>query len=94
MPIYVGHLSNEVTQDDLIQLFEEYGTVKSVYVPTNKETGQPRGSAFVEMETDTQESTAIEALNGSKLMGRNIKVSKAKPPTHGDSSKGEQKKKQ
>ena len=94
MPIYVGHLSNEVTQDDLIQLFEEYGTVKSVYIPTNKETGQPRGSAFVEMKIDTEEAKAIEALNGSKLMGRNIKVSKAKPPKQEDSSEGDLKKKQ
>lgn len=94
MPIYVGHLSNEVIQDDLIQLFEECGTVKSVYVPTNKETAQPRGSAFVEMETDTEESIAIETLNGSKLMGQNIKVSKAKPPNQRDSSRGDRKKNQ
>ena len=63
-------------------------------MPTDEKTVQSRVSAFVEMKTDTEEAKAIEALNGSKLMGRNIKVSKAKPPKQEDSSEGDLKKKQ
>ncbi len=93
MSIYIGNLTNEVTQDDLTQLFEEYGTVESVYLPTDKETGRLRGFAFVEMETDAEETAAIEAMNDCELMGRNIKINKAKPRKQGESSKGNQKKK-
>lgn len=79
MSIYVGNLTNEVTQDDLTQLFKEYGTVKSVYLPKDKESDQLRGFAFVEMGDGTEESAAIETLNGSEFMGQNIKVNPAKP---------------
>ncbi|MBW4420827.1 MAG: RNA-binding protein [Myxacorys californica WJT36-NPBG1] len=79
MSIYVGNLSYEVTQDDLSQTFAEYGTVKRVQVPTDRETGRMRGFAFVEMETDAEEAAAIEALDGAEWMGRDLKVNKAKP---------------
>ncbi|MEC4989168.1 MAG: RNA-binding protein, partial [Oscillatoria sp. PMC 1068.18] len=49
MSIYVGNLSYEVTQEDLKQVFEEYGEVKRVHLPTDRETGRPRGFGFVEM---------------------------------------------
>jgi len=79
MSIYVGNLSYQVTQDDLKQVFEEYGTVKNVTLPTDRETGRMRGFAFVEMDADTEETAAIEALDGAEWMGRDLKVSKAKP---------------
>jgi RNA recognition motif-containing protein len=79
MSIYVGNLSYEVTQDDLSQTFAEYGTVKQVKLPTDRETGRLRGFAFVEMTSDAEETAAIEALDGAEWMGRNLKVNKAKP---------------
>jgi RNA recognition motif-containing protein len=79
MSIYVGNLSYEVTQEDLTQVFNEYGTVKSVQLPTDRETGRPRGFGFVEMASDAQEAAAIEALDTAEWMGRNLKVNKAKP---------------
>jgi RNA recognition motif-containing protein len=79
MSIYVGNLSYQVTQDDLKQVFEEYGTVKNITLPTDRETGRMRGFAFVEMEAATEETAAIEALDGAEWMGRDLKVSKAKP---------------
>lgn len=88
MSIYVGNLSFEVTQEDLSQVFAEYGTVKRVQVPTDRETGRMRGFAFVEMETESQESAAIEALDGAEWMGRDLKVNKAKPREERGSSGG------
>jgi RNA recognition motif-containing protein len=79
MSIYVGNLSYSVTQDDLTQTFAEYGTVKNVQLPKDRETGRFRGFAFVEMDTDAEETAAIEALDGAEWMGRNLKVNKAKP---------------
>lgn len=79
MSIYVGNLSYEVTQEDLVSVFAEYGTVKRVNLPTDRETGRPRGFGFVEMETDAEETAAIEALDGAEWMGRDLKVNKAKP---------------
>ncbi|MEC4817627.1 MAG: RNA-binding protein [Scytonema sp. PMC 1069.18] len=79
MSIYVGNLSYEVRDNDLMEVFAEYGTVKSVQVPTDRETGRVRGFAFVEMGTDAEEAAAIAALDGAEWMGRNLKVNKAKP---------------
>lgn len=81
MSIYVGNLSFDATQDDINQVFVEYGTVKSVKVPTDRETGRVRGFAFVEMSSDTEEEAAIEALDGAEWMGRTLKVNKARPRT-------------
>jgi RNA recognition motif-containing protein len=88
MSIYVGNLSYEVTQDDLTQTFAEYGTVKRVQLPTDRETGRLRGFAFVELGTDAEEDAAIEALDGAEWMGRNLKVNKAKPREERGSSGG------
>ena len=79
MSIYVGNLSYQVTQDALTEVFKEYGTVKRVQLPTDRETGRLRGFGFVEMESDAQEEAAIEALDGAEWMGRDLKVNKAKP---------------
>lgn len=79
MSIYVGNLSYDVTQDGLTQVFGEYGTVKRVQLPTDRETGRLRGFAFVEMGTEAEETAAIDALDGAEWMGRDLKVNKAKP---------------
>lgn len=79
MSIYVGNLSYDVTQDDLTQTFAEYGTVRRVQLPTDRETGRLRGFAFIEMGAEAEETAAIEALDGAAWMGRDLKVNKAKP---------------
>lgn len=79
MSIYVGNLSYQVTEADITAVFAEYGTVKMVKLPTDRETGRSRGFCFVEMATATEEAAAIEALDGSEWMSRNLKVNKAKP---------------
>ena len=79
MSIYIGNLSYEVTEDDLNSVFAEYGSVKRVQVPTDRETGRMRGFAFVEMSSEDEETAAIEALDGAEWMGRDLKVNKAKP---------------
>jgi RNA recognition motif-containing protein len=89
MSIYVGNLSYEVTEEDLKRAFAEYGTVNRVQLPNDRETGRPRGFAFVEMGTDTEESAAIEALDGADWMGRSLKVNKAKPREDRGSSGGD-----
>ena len=78
MSIYVGNLSYQVTEDDLKRAFAEYGTVNRVQLPTDRETGRPRGFAFVEMAAEAEETAAIEALDGAEWMGRELKVNKAK----------------
>lgn len=88
MSIYVGNLSYEVGEEDLKRVFLEYGTVKSVQVPIDRETGRMRGFAFVEMGTDAEEAAAIESLDGAEWMGRNLKVNKAKPKSDRSSSGG------
>lgn len=85
MSVYVGNLSYEVRVEDITQVFSEYGKVKQVQLPTDRETGKLRGFAFVEMETDAQEAAAIEALDTAEWMGRNLKVNKAKPREDRDS---------
>jgi len=79
MSIYVGNLSYSVTEEDLTSVFSEYGTVKRVHLPADRETGRPRGFGFVEMSTDAEEDAAIAALDGAEWMGRDLKVNKAKP---------------
>jgi RNA recognition motif-containing protein len=79
MSVYVGNLSYDVTQEDLSSVFAEYGTVKRVQIPTDRETGRPRGFGFVEMSSDAEEDAAIEALDGAEWMGRSLRVNKAKP---------------
>lgn len=79
MSVYVGNLSYEVTEDDLRSVFAEYGSVKRVYIPSDRETGRSRGFGFVEMQQEAEEDTIIEQLDGAEWMGRDLKVNKAKP---------------
>lgn len=79
MSIYVGNLAYSATQEDITEVFSEYGAVSRVTVPTDRETGRPRGFAFVEMEKESDEDAAIEALDGAEWMGRELRVNKARP---------------
>ncbi len=79
MSIYVGNLDYGLEQEDLKEVFAEYGNVKRVYVPTDRETGRKRGFAFVELGTEEEESAAINALDGAEWMGRTLKVNQARP---------------
>ena len=88
MSIYVGNLNYEVSQEDLSEVFSEYGKVKRVHLPTDRETGRKRGFGFVEMETEAEEDKAIETLDGAEWMGREIKVNKARPRENNRSSFG------
>ena len=90
MSIYVGNLSYSAKEEDLESVFGEYGTVKRITLPTDRETGRPRGFAFVEMEDEATEEKAIEALDGAEWMGRELRVNKAKPrePRNNRSSSG------
>jgi RNA recognition motif-containing protein len=79
MSIYVGNLSYDVTEADLNSVFAEYGTVKRVQLPVDRETGRMRGFGFVELGDEANETSAIDALDGAEWMGRDLKVNKAKP---------------
>lgn len=79
MSIYVGNLSYDATQEDINAVFAEYGAVARVHLPTDRETGRPRGFAFVEMSSEDEETAAIEALDGAEWMGRDLRVNKARP---------------
>ncbi|MBD2327613.1 RNA-binding protein [Alkalinema sp. FACHB-956] len=79
MSIYVGNLAYSVTSEEVTTVFAEYGTVKRVQIPIDRETGRARGFGFVEMGSEEEEAAAIEALDGAEWMGRDMRVSKAKP---------------
>ena len=79
MNIYVGNMSYDVTEDQLRQAFEEFGSVDTVNVITDRDSGRPKGFAFIEMADDTQARAAIEGMNGTELEGRNLNVNEARP---------------
>ncbi len=79
MTIYIGNLSYRATEADLKDVFAEYGDVKRISLPMDRETGRMRGFAFVELVDEAIEDTAIADLDGAEWMGRQLKVNKAKP---------------
>ncbi len=88
MSIYVGNLPYEVEREDLNEVFTEYGTVKRVHIPTDRETGRARGFAFVEMESEADEDQAIATLDGAEWLNRQLKVNKARPRENKSSFSG------
>jgi RNA recognition motif-containing protein len=88
MTVYVGNLSYSATEDDLTEVFKEYGAIKRIQVPVDRETGRMRGFAFVEMAEEAHEDAAIEDLDGAEWMGRTLKVNKARPRTERKPSGG------
>ena len=75
--IYVGNLSFSATEEDIRNLFSSYGTVHSVKLVSDRETGRPRRFAFVEMG-DSAAATAISALNGKEVGGRSLRINEAR----------------
>jgi RNA recognition motif-containing protein len=84
--IYIGNLSFQATEEDLWEVFGEYGKVSRVSLPTDKETGKKRGFAFVEMEDESKEDEVIAELDGAEWLGRELKLNKAKPRESRESS--------
>lgn len=84
MKIYVGNLPFSATESEVRELFAQHGTVESVALPTDRETGRPRGFGFVEMP-QAEAAKAIEALNGFSMGGRQLRVNEAqdRPRTGG-----------
>jgi cold-inducible RNA-binding protein len=81
--IFVGNLNFQTTQDDLLAAFAQYGAVERVNIVTDRDTGQPRGFAFVEMTDRREAETAINQLNGAELNGRAMNVNEARPKPAG-----------
>ncbi len=79
MNIYVGNLPYTITEDELKDVFSEFGEVSTVNIITDKFSGQSKGFGFVEMASNSEADEAIKALNESNLKGRNIRVNQAKP---------------
>lgn len=81
--IFVGNLSYQTNQDELHAAFAQYGAVERVNIVTDRDTGQPRGFAFVEMTERRDAETAISQLNGAELNGRAMNVNEARPKPAG-----------
>ena len=79
MNIYVGNLNYNLTEEELSQVFSEYGEVVSVKIVKDRETGRAKGFGFVEMANDEEGERAVEELDGADVGGRNMKVNKARP---------------
>ena len=88
MKLYVGNLSFKTTEDQLRQLFEEHGQVASASLVMDRETGRPRGFAFVEMTNDAEANAAMTALNGKNFDGRDLTVNEARPREGGGGGGG------
>jgi RNA recognition motif-containing protein len=81
MNIYLGNLPYNINEDELMELFEEHGSVNSVKLITDKFSGKSKGFGFVEMPNDEEAKKAIEELNGTEVKGRNITVNQAREKT-------------
>ncbi|WP_152269716.1 RNA recognition motif domain-containing protein [Agriterribacter humi] len=77
MNLYVGNLSWTMTEDDLRNLFEQYGTVTSIKIVKDRETGRSKGFGFVEMENDTEAQNALSSLYDKEILGRKIVINEA-----------------
>lgn len=86
--IFVGNLSFQTTQDELQAAFANYGVVERVNIVTDRDSGQPRGFAFVEMTDRAAAETAISKLNGTDLNGRTMNVNEARPKPQGGGGYG------
>ncbi len=79
MKMYVGNLSFDTTQQDLEALFGAHGQVTDVHIPQDRDTGRPRGFAFVTMDSKSAMISAIKAIDGTEVQGRVLKVNEARP---------------
>ena len=88
MNLYVGNISRDVTEDDLRQAFQAFGTVDTISIIKDKFSGMPKGFAFIEMPVQAEAEAAIAGLKGKELKGRSLDVNEARPredrkPRHG-----------
>ena len=88
MSIFVGNLPFRAEREDVIQLFAPFGEVVNCSLPIERDTGRKRGFAFIEMSDESIESTAIDGLQGTELMGRPLRINKAEPRGSGGSRRG------
>ncbi len=88
MNIFIAGLSYQISDADLKGMFEEYGTISSAKVITDRDTGRSKGYGFVEMEAEAEGQRAIEELNGAEYDGRTLSVSVARPRTERPSGGG------
>ena len=88
MSIFVGNLPFRAEREDVIQLFAPFGEVQNCSLPLERDTGRKRGFAFIEMVDEATESTAIDGLQGTELMGRPLRINKAEPRGSGGSRRG------
>ena len=88
MSIFVGNLPFRAEREDVLQLFAPFGEVLNCSLPLERDTGRKRGFAFIEMADEAIESTAIEGLQGTELMGRPLRINKAEPRGSGGSRRG------
>jgi RNA recognition motif-containing protein len=88
MTIYIGNLSFQAEQEDLLDLFSQYGEVAKCSLPLDRETGRKRGFAFVEMANEADEQKAVDDLQNVEWMGRMIRVNKATPRQGGGGGGG------
>jgi RNA recognition motif-containing protein len=86
--IFVGNLPFRAEREDVLQLFSPFGEVLNCSLPLERDTGRKRGFAFVEMADESIESTAIDGLQGTELMGRPLRINKAEPRGSGGSRRG------
>lgn len=86
--IFVGNLNYQTTQEELMQAFSQFGAVERVSIITDRDTGQPRGFAFVEMTDRREAENAINSLNGQQLNGRAMNVNEARPKPQGGGGGG------
>lgn len=88
MTIYVGNLSFQATEEDIRDVFNEYGEVTRISLPTDRETGRKRGFAFVDMADEANEDAAIAELDGAEWLGRELRVNKARPRNGNGGNRG------
>jgi RNA recognition motif-containing protein len=79
MKLYVGNLAFQTTDQDLLQLFSQAGTVESATIVTDRDSGRSRGFAFVEMASKAEGEAAINQFNGAEIDGRSLTVNEARP---------------
>jgi len=86
--LFVGNMSFQTTEGDLRTLFEPYGEITRIHIVQDRDTGQARGFAFVEVADDAEAAKAISALNGKEVAGRALKVNEATPRPERGGSRG------
>lgn len=88
MSVYIGNISYNITRDDLMDVFVEYGDVERINLPVDTKTGRSKGFAFVDMASRSDEKTVIDLLDGARWVGRTIRVNEAAPRRNASKGRG------